>query len=601
MFLPATQAEMRARGWQAPDIILVTGDAYLDTPFSGVAMVGRALESAGFRVGVIAQPEVTGTGDITRLGAPRLFWGVTAGCVDSLVANYTATGRKRHEDDFTPGGRNTRRPDRATIVYANLIRRAFRPCAPIVLGGIEASLRRIAHYDFWSDRIRQSLLLDAKADLLVYGMAEQTVVELACRLRDGRSWHDLRGICFAAPEPPRDAVLLPSYATVAAAPPSPATKAAFLEMFRLFAAHQDPRTARPLAQQHDLRWVVQQPPAMPAGPDELDRLHRLPFERAAHPLDAARGAIRALDTIRFALTTHRGCFGGCAFCAIAMHQGRRVVSRSPASILEEARQVSRHPGFRGILTDIGGPTANMYGMTCPRMTAHGACPDRHCLFPEVCPNLKISHREQTDLLRRLRQLPGIRKAFVASGVRHDLVLADHAHGPDYLDELVAHHVSGQLKLAPEHSQPGVLQLMRKPGVEKLLAFRAQFEEANRRHQSRQFLTYYFVAAHPGCTEEDMRQLRQFTRQRLHLAPEQVQVFTPTPSTWATAMYWTERDPATGAPLFVEKGGRGRQAQKELLMAARPASGAAPDRPARGARAAGSGRDPGRGRDRPRSP
>ncbi len=600
MFLPATQAEMQARGWRELDIILVTGDAYLDTPFTGVSLVGRTLESAGFRVGVIAQPDVQGTSDISRLGAPRLFWGVTAGCVDSMVANYTATGRKRHEDDFTPGGQNTRRPDRASIVYANLIRRAFRPCAPIVLGGIEASLRRIAHYDFWSNRIRQSILLDAKADLLVYCMAEQTVLELARRLRDGRDWRDLRGICFAAPQPPADAVLLPSYAAVSA-PPSPATSEAFLEMFRLFAVNQDPVTARPLAQPHDLRWVVQQPPAAPATPDELDQFYRLPFERDAHPLDAARGAVRALETIRFAITTHRGCFGECTFCAIAMHQGRRVVSRSAAAILAEAEQLTHHPKFRGILTDIGGPTANMYGMACPRMATRGTCPNRHCLFPEVCPNLKVNHHPQTELLRRLRQLPGIRKAFVASGLRHDLVLADTTHGPGYLDELVAHHVSGQLKLAPEHSADGVLRLMRKPGVAKLLAFCAQFEQANTRHQRRQFLTYYFVAAHPGCTDEDMRQLRQFTLRQLKLAPEQVQVFTPTPSTWATAMYWTERDPATGKPIFVEKGGRGRQAQKEILMDSRPAPGPVPDRPGRAGFAAKSGRDHRRAPGRPRSP
>jgi uncharacterized radical SAM protein YgiQ len=591
---------MQQRGWQELDIILVTGDAYLDTPFTGVSLIGRALESAGFRVGVIAQPDVQTTNDITRLGAPRLFWGVTAGCVDSLVANYTATGRKRQEDDFTPGGQNNRRPDRASIIYANLIRRACRPCAPIVLGGIEASLRRIAHYDFWSNRIRQSILLDAKADLLVYGMAEQTVLELAQRLRDGRDWRDLRGICFAAAAPPPDAVMLPSYAAVAA-PPSPAAHAAFLEMFRLFAANQDPVTARPLAQQHDLRWVVQQPPAPAATTCELDRLYRLPFEREAHPLDAARGPVRALDTIRFSITTHRGCFGECAFCAIAMHQGRRVVSRSAAAILAEAEQLTHHPKFRGILSDIGGPTANMYGMDCPRMATRGTCPNRHCLFPEVCANLKVSHQPQTNLLRQLRQLPGIRKAFVASGLRHDLVLADAAHGPGYLDELVAHHVSGQLKLAPEHSAANVLRLMRKPGVAKLLAFRAQFEQANARHQRQQFLTYYFVAAHPGCTAAHMRELQQFTLRELRLAPEQVQVFTPTPSTWATAMYWTERDPASGDPVFVEKSGRGRQDQKAILMASRPAPGPTPGRPARGAPARASGPGHGHATGKPRSP
>ena len=583
MFLPSTPAEMKARGWDSLDVILVTGDAYIDSPFAGAALIGRVLENAGFRVGILAQPDVKDTTDISCLGAPRLFWGVTAGCVDSMVANYTATGRKRREDDFTPGGMNNRRPDRASIVYANLIRRAFRPCAPIVLGGIEASLRRIAHYDFWTDSIRKSILIDAKADLLVYGMAEQTVLELAQLLRDGRDWRDLRGICFAAATPPPEAVVLPSFAEISAPRPTAAataskhpldhpvanpaitkTRNAFLEMFRLFAANQDPITARPLAQQQDTRWLVHQPPAPLPDTAGLDRIYSLPFELDVHPHDAARGPVRALDTIRFSITTHRGCFGECAFCAIAMHQGRRVVSRSADSIVAEAERFTRYPKFRGIIADVGGPTANMYDIACDRAATCGACPERHCLFPEVCRNLPVDHRSQTALLRRLRALPGIRKAFVASGLRHDLVLADRAHGPAYLDELVAHHVSGQLKLAPEHSDPDVLRLMGKPGVEKLLAFRVRFEEANSRHGLKQFLTYYFIAAHPGCTEEQMQRLQKFATHELELTPEQVQVFTPTPSTWSTAMYWTERDPATGEAIFVEKRGRGRQAQKEVL-------------------------------------
>ena len=574
MFLPSTSADLQTRGWDALDVILVTGDAYIDTPHAGAALIGRILEAAGFRVGIIAQPDLQDPRDISRLGAPRLFWGVTAGCVDSMVANYTATGRKRREDDFTPGGQNNRRPDRASIQYANLIRRAFRPCAPIVLGGIEASLRRIAHYDFWSDTIRKSILFDAKADLLVYGMADQTVVELARRIQQGKDWHDLRGICFAANTAPADAVQLPPFCDVAApsqrllaatgTPPANNPAAAFLEMFHLFAANQDPVTARPLAQQFDNRWLVHQPPALPPEPAALDQIYSLPFELDVHPHDAARGPVRALDTIRFSITTHRGCYGECAFCAIAMHQGRRVVSRSADSIVAEAQRFTRHPKFRGIIADVGGPTANMYGFACARKATRGACPDRRCLFPEVCRQLPVNHKPQTVLLQRLRALPGVRKAFVASGLRHDLVLADREHGPGYLDELVAHHVSGQLKLAPEHSDPAVLKLMGKPGVEKLLTFRARFEEANQRHRLKQFLTYYFIAAHPGCSEVHMQSLRQFAARELHLAPEQVQVFTPTPSTWSTAMYWSERDPTTGDAIFVEKGARGKQTQKESL-------------------------------------
>jgi radical SAM superfamily enzyme YgiQ (UPF0313 family) len=604
MFLPSTADEMRTRGWPVLDVILVTGDAYIDSPFSGVALVGRALEAAGFRVGIIGQPDVQGTADIARLGAPRLFWGVSAGCVDSMVANYTATGRKRRDDDFTPGGVNNRRPDRACIAYANLIRRAFRPCAPIVLGGIEASLRRIAHYDFWSDSVRRSILFDAKADILAYGMAEGTVCALAERLRDGRDWRDLRGICYASNAAPEDAVALPSYAEVSAprpaveaaaasdsyagpaaatagrgfgphpSPPVPDRTDAFLHMFLLFAENQDPVTARALAQRHDTRWLVHQPPAPPPAPADLDRLYALPFELDLHPHDAARGPVRALDTIRFAITTHRGCCGACAFCAISMHQGRRVVSRGADAIVEEARRFARHPKFRGVISDVGGPTANMYGLGCSRMAASGACRERQCLVPQVCPRLTHGHAAQIALLARLRTLPGVRKVFVGSGIRHDLVLADRAHGDAYLDALVAHHISGQLKLAPEHSEEAVLRLMGKPGVEKLLAFRARFEQANARHGKRQFLTYYFIAAHPGCTEEQMRRLRQFATQRLRLSPEQVQVFTPTPSTGSTAMYLTGRDPATGEALFVERGIRGKQAQKETLVGVSAAGGQA---------------------------
>lgn len=557
-FLPSTRADLTARGWNTLDVILVSGDAYFDSPFNGTAVIGRVLEDAGFRVGVIAQPDISGTNDILRLGIPRLFWGITAGCVDSMVANYTATGRKRHQDDFTPGGENTRRPDRASLAYANLIRRACRPCPPLVLGGIEASLRRIAHYDFWTDRVRRSLLFDAKADILVYGMGERTVTALAQCLRDGRDWHALRGICYAASAAPAESLVLPDYATVAA------DKAAFLEMFRLFSANQDPVTAHPLAQQTDLRWLVHQPPALPLEAAELDHVYALPYTLDVHPHDAAGGPVRALDTVRFAITSHRGCYGACSFCAISAHQGYRITSRSADSIVAEATRFTRHPKFKGIINDLGGPTANMYGFDCACKAKTGACIDRHCLFPEICPRLPVTHQPQTELLRRLRALPGVRKVFVASGIRHDLVMADTRDGRAYLDELVAHHISGQLKLAPEHSEPAVLRLMGKPGVAKLLAFRARFEAANAKHGLKQFLTYYFIAAHPGCSDEDMRRLKQFATHHLKLSPEQVQIFTPTPSTWSTTLYWTERDPANGAPLFVEKGLRGKQAQKDIM-------------------------------------
>jgi uncharacterized radical SAM protein YgiQ len=570
VFLPCTPAELARLGWEAPDIILVSGDAYIDSPFSGVAVVGRTLTAAGFRVAVIAQPDIRSPGDIRRLGQPALFWGVSGGCVDSMVANYTATGKKRRQDDFTPGGVNDARPDRAVIAYCNALRAAFKPCEPIVIGGIEASLRRIAHYDFWTDSIRRPVLFDAKADILVYGMAERTVVALARALRDGSDWRSLRGICHALPAEsdalPQPALRLPDYADVAA--PSDGGRAAFLDMHRLFAANQEPRTAKPLIQRIDTRCLVHNPPDHPLSPDELDAAHALPYSLDAHPSHAAKGKIRALDTIRFSITTHRGCYGGCHFCAIAVHQGRQVVSRSEASILDEARRLTRHPKFTGTIQDVGGPTANMYGFECARKAAHGACPDKRCLFPACCPALKPDHAPQIALLKKLRALPGVRHVFVASGIRPDLVAADARHGGSYVDELAAHHVSGQLKLAPEHSAPHVLAAMGKPGNESLLDFVERFDAANRRHGRRQFLTYYFIAAHPGCCDADMRALKHFAAHHLRLSPEQVQIFTPTPSTWSTAMYHTGLNPFTGQPVSVTRNLRAKQAQKDMLVEVR---------------------------------
>ncbi|HRR33713.1 MAG TPA: YgiQ family radical SAM protein [Kiritimatiellia bacterium] len=566
MFLPCTTAELERLGWDAPDVILVSGDAYIDSPFNGIAVIGRTLTAAGFRVAVIPQPDVASLDGIRRLGQPRLFWGVSGGCVDSMVANYTATGKKRHQDDFTPGGVNNVRPDRAVIAYCNLIRRAFKPCRPIVIGGIEASLRRIAHYDYWSDSVRRTILFDAKADVLVYGMGERTVTALARALQEGREWRGLRGICYALPADsgmlPAGALRLPDFATVAAA--SPEGRAAFLEMYRLFAANQDPHTARPLLQRIDTRCLVHTPPDTPLSSAELDAVHASPFMLDAHPIHASKGKVRALETIRFSLATHRGCYGECNFCSIAVHQGRQVVSRSERSILEEAHRLTRHPAFTGIIQDVGGPTANMYGYECARKSKQGACASKRCLFPSCCPSLKPDHSAQIALLKRLRHLPGVRKVFVASGIRPDLIAADPRHGAAYIDELVAYHVSGQIKLAPEHADERVLRAMGKPGTETLLDFVKQFKAANARHRLKQFLTYYFIVAHPGCGDDDMRALKQFVEQHLHLSPEQVQIFTPTPSTWSTVMYYTGLDPFTGQPIPVTRGLRAKQAQKDIL-------------------------------------
>ncbi len=561
-FLPMTKDEMQARGWDELDVILVTGDAYIDSPFIGVAVIGRVLEAAGYRVGIIAQPDPANGEDIMRLGEPRLFWGVSGGCIDSLVANRTASGRPRKKDDYTPGGVNDRRPDRAAIVYSNLIRQHFKDTRPVVLGGIEASLRRVAHYDFWTDRIRRSILFDAKADYLLYGMAERAVRELASTLKKGEDPKGIRGLCYVGKSIPDGAVQLPSFSVCRS------DSDAFTGMFHTFYRNNDPATAGTLVQQQDSRYLVQNPPAEYLGCEELDAVHELPYVRDAHPLCRERGDVRALETIRCSISTHRGCYGECNFCAITVHQGRAVRWRSEKSILKEARAIVDHPEFKGVIQDVGGPTANMYGFSCSRMKRKGCCPDKRCLHPDVCSGLKVDHGKQLSLLRKLRRLSGVRRVVVASGIRYDMILADAGHGDEYLEEIIAHHISGQMKVAPEHSEPGVLRAMGKPGTDPLVAFKHKFDSLTGKAGKKTFLTYYLIAAHPGCTGEDMSRLRKFAARELRARPEQVQIFTPTPSTYSTLMYWTERDPFTGEACFVEKTVKGREAQKNILRVGR---------------------------------
>ncbi len=546
-------------GWDRLDVLLVTGDSYIDSPFIGMAVIGRLLAQAGYRVGVIAQPDVRSAVDITRLGEPALFWGISGGSIDSMVANYTATRKRRKQDDYTPGGVNARRPDRAVIAYSNLIRRYFKDTRPLVLGGIEASLRRVAHYDFWSDKIRRSILFDAKADALLYGMAERSVIELAERLKAGRDFDDVRGLCYIAGQPRADYLVLPSYEDVAQ------DKRAFIAMFHTFYHNNDPLTAHGLCQQHGARYLVQNPPAPYLTQGELDAVYALGFERDVHPFYRAQGDVRALDTIKFSIATHRGCYGECNFCAIAVHEGRTVRWRSQASILAEARHLTAHPDFKGYILDVGGPTANMYGYECQKKLARGVCDERRCAYPDICPQLKVDHSPQIELLQKLRALQGVKKVFVASGIRYDLLLADQAHGGAYLTEVVGHHMSGQMKIAPEHTEAHVLRRMGKPGPTSLLAFREMFYKATRAAGKPQFLTYYLIAAHPGCTEQDMLQLKAFASRELKINPEQVQVFTPTPSTYSSLMYYTELDPFTGEPIFVEKDLARKERQKRIVM------------------------------------
>ncbi len=559
MFLPASGKEAAKLGWDKLDIILITGDAYIDSPFSGVSVIGKALANAGYRVGIIAQPDTGSGNDITRLGEPELFWGVTGGCVDSMVANYTALKKKRRKDDFTPGGENIKRPDRAVIVYSNLIRKYFKDTKPVVLGGVEASLRRIAHYDFWSNKVRRSVLFDAKADIIIYGMGEKAVVKLADSLKNGKSIKKQKGICYISDRPAGEYINLPSFEE------AKSSKTKFEKMFDLFYKNCDPLTAKGLNQRQDTRYLIQNPPEDYLTQQEMDEVYGLNYERDAHLLDKQQGRIKALETIRFSISSHRGCYGECNFCSIAVHQGRVIRERSERSILKEAKKLTQLPGFKGYILDVGGPTANMYGFECKKKQKKGPCPEKRCLFPEVCKTIKVSHKKQISVLQKIRNLKGVKGVFIASGVRHDLVLKDSEYGGIYLEELIKHHVSGQLKIAPEHISDRVLKQMGKPGQKSLLEFKKRFENITKKSKKKQFLTYYLIAAHPGCDLNDMFDLKNFAAQELKLFPEQVQIFTPTPSTYSTLMYHTGRDPFSGKKVFVEKDPRKKERQKFAVV------------------------------------
>jgi len=558
MFLPTTKEEMIELAWDRLDVILVSGDTYIDTPYNGIAIVGKILLDAGYRVGVIAQPDISSGDDISRLGEPALYWGVSAGLVDSMVANYTATKKFRNRDDFTPGGINNRRPDRAIIKYANLIRQHFKNTKPIVLGGIEASLRRVVHYDFWSNKVRKSLIFDAKADVLVYGMAEKSIVELTNAYRDDKPIEDINGISYIAKEPKKGYIVLPSFAECHS------DKDKFIDAFHIFYKNNEPIISKGLSQQHDNRWLIQNPPQLNMHEAEIDKVYDLEYERDVHPYYKKQGEVKALQTIQFSVTTHHGCYGECNFCAISVHQGRTIRSRSQESVVAEIDGFKKHSDFKGIINDVGGATANMYGFECARKMKHGVCADIPCTSSTVCPALRPNHSEQIELLGKIRALPHIKKAFVNSGIRYDLINEDKKHGQEYLKTLVDHHISGQMKVAPEHTEDKILKLMNKPDKKTLLDFKTRFDNLNKKSGKKQFLTYYLIAAHPGSQMEDMESLKKFANQELKLHPEQVQVFIPTPSTYSTLMYYTEMDPWTRKPVFVEKDQLRKQKQKDIV-------------------------------------
>ena len=563
---------MEKRGWEDCDFVFVSGDAYIDHPSFAAALLCRVLEAAGFRVGIIPQPGWKDAAAYTALGRPRLGFLVGSGNMDSMVAHYTAAKRKRSEDAYSPGGRAGLRPDRALLVYVEGIRRAFKD-APVIIGGIEASLRRFAHYDYWSDTVRRSILLDSKADILVYGMGERPLLEIARRLAAGESVghiRDVRGTCVrcygeAGLGQWPAAVHLPAYTAVRGTDAE--SLGAYAKHFMIQKRNADPESARPLAEQSDgSRWVVQNLPAFPLSTQELDHIYELPFTRRAHPLYEGAGGVPALREAAFSLTANRGCFGGCSFCAITFHQGRAVTARSAGSLVREAGGLAALAGFKGYIHDVGGPTANFFGPACEKQRRGAFCPDRECLYPDPCPRLRADHGPYLKALQALREIPGagIKKIFIRSGIRFDFIQLDRTNGRQFLETLCRHHVSGQLKVAPEHVSASALCAMGKSRPGCYEQFRKDYAAVNRRLGLKQYLVPYFVSAHPGASLTDAVELALYLK-KTGFAPDQVQDFYPTPGTMSTVMYRSGLDPHTMEPVFVSRSGRERRMQRALLQ------------------------------------
>lgn len=555
-----SRQEMDARDWEELDILLVSGDAYVDHPAFGTALIGRCLESKGYRVGIIAQPAWRDPQSVATLGCPRLFAGVTAGAMDSMLNLYTANKKRRSEDAYSPAGRNDLRPARATIVYCNLLRQAF-PGLPLIIGGIEASLRRFAHYDYWDDRIRSSILLDSGADLLVYGMGEMPVLEVARRLsRSGRKT-DLRfipGTVFAGSEsdlPGKEkTIALPSRQEIQSNPEK------LVDAAKLTVAHSNPYSKDYIAQEDGNRLVISVHPQRPLKTKQLDAIYDLPFTRRAH--FSYKLPIPALETVRFSITVHRGCYGGCTFCALGLHQGKAIQSRSIQSITREIERLSTLKGFRGIITDLGGPTANMYGTGCTEPEQMAKCKRASCLFPKPCRLLKSSHESSLCMLKAVRNLDCLKKAFIASGIRYDLALLD----PQYIDELASHHVGGHLSVAPEHCVDRVLSLMGKPAIGVFERFMVDFKKASQRANKEQYLIPYLLSGFPGCTNRDMTQVQRYLSEH-RMVSQQVQAFIPTPMTRATAMFYSGRSLA-GDRIYVARTAEARKRQHRHLTTER---------------------------------
>ncbi len=559
-FLPISKQDMEQRGWDAPDFVYVCGDAYVDHPAFGMAIITRVLEKAGFRVAVLAQPDWKSTADFTRFGRPRLGFFVSSGNIDSMVAHYTVAKKKRSFDYYSPGGKTGLRPDRAVIVYCNRIREAYGDI-PVIIGGLEASLRRFAHYDYWDNKIRRSILFDSQADLISYGMGEKSVVEIARRLQSGEKIsdiRDIRGTCYACDvrETPYSGAECPSFENVVA------SKKEYAVSCRIQQDEQDFFRGKAVKQRHGSKMLVQNPPSMPLSQDELDEVYELPYERTWHPVYDKDSGVPGIDEVRFSITHNRGCFGGCNFCSLAFHQGRYVTSRSKESIIREAQSFINQPGFKGYIHDIGGPTANFRNPSCKGQEERGLCKGKHCLAPEPCPRLTADHSEYLDILRAVRNLPGIKKVFIRSGIRYDYLLKDK--DDTFLRELVKYHVSGQLRVAPEHCSAAVLDKMGKPHIEAYLEFSKKYFSLSEKAGKDQYLVPYLMSSHPGSTLKEAVELACFLK-RLKIRPEQVQDFYPTPGTISTCMYYTGLDPYTLKEVYVSVNPHEKALQRALLQ------------------------------------
>lgn len=559
IFLPVTKEECEKRYGGVPDFVLVTGDAYVDHPSFGTAIISRVLERNGFNIAILSQPDYKSKDDFMRFGRPKYGFLVNGGNLDSMVNHYTVNKKRRSTDMYSPGGKSGLRPDRAVIVYTNRIREAYGQI-PVVLGGLEASLRRLAHYDYWSDKVRRSVLVDAKADFLCYGMGEKTMVEIAKSLKnkDFDSIKKLNGVVYQTKdiENLKDYTLLPSFEEVRE------DKKKYAKFALISHNEQNPYIGKTLVQHHIDRYIVQNPPSVPLNTRELDETYSLPYARTYHPMYEKDGGIPAITEVKFSIASQRGCYGGCNFCSLAYHQGRIVTSRSEKSILNEAEKIINEPDFKGYIHDVGGPTANFRFPACEKQMSVGACKNRQCLFPDPCKNLRVNHEEYLEILRKLRSLKGVKKVFVRSGIRFDYLIADK--DTTFFKELVEHHVSGQLKVAPEHSSNKVLHYMGKPKIEVFEKFKDMFYKFTKEAGKEQYLVPYLISSHPGSTLEDAIELSQFLKKN-KITPEQVQDFYPTPGTVSTAMYYTETDIFTGKPIYVAKTYKDKNLQRALLQ------------------------------------